>query len=157
MDICWPDDTRQVTLDWSKPITEAGLRDLPQDFIKSAWFYAVLGDLSGGSKLDVLYISKLTHASITFRPRQIGLPTTQRRYPKTELVVTGATVGERNFGRLTPRILDDIETLLIYANWSEDMVNRSKVYSGGSKRELLINNLGHKCMPERIFWGAVRG
>jgi len=155
--LAYPDEVSQVKIDWTKPILIESFMQKQITFKSDANFYKITGKFSNFDQ-KLFYIGKVYDQTVRQRMAQ---PDHKRRVtrlgkenPKHELLISlGSIVSKEEFK--TRKRINEVESLLIYAHWTEDMINEKKVYTCALARQLCITNTGSRSPLYRtVFYGA---
>jgi len=155
-EIAFPDDVVPVKIKWSRSydVDKVLSGEIQEDF--DAYFYKITGHYSQYVKL--FYIGKVFKQTISQRLSQPDHRTRQKKlgnnYPRHKIKIG---LGIPEIARKTKEIIDDIESILIYSNWNENVGNAKKIYKCDiGKSQLLITNTGfyrplHKISCKAVF------
>jgi hypothetical protein len=157
--VSWRDHVDVLArIEWTIPSTHdvlfSGL--LEQD--ATAYFYAIVS--LQRKTWSTHYIGKVYAQRSSQRHRAVDhvarLKELKARYPDR---VFHLTLGTPTFfdGREHPDevTIDQIESLLIYSNWSEAMINKRKIDSFTCPRQIVIENVGfNRHLWKRAAYGA---
>jgi hypothetical protein len=152
-----------VTITWSKPrpLSKSGPIEIPDDYIKPGYLYALVRNHGNSSYLDTIVYIGITNS----------LHQRFRNHPKVDEIraargMTGLSIGEIDFhGRRTTQgaghrpAIEELEHILIWSLW-DDLWNEKKQYTlpgmGANRgRAWEVRNEGYKfCgrMPKRIIY-----
>lgn len=156
----WPDYIDlSVTIEWTKPF--------PYDFLFSgemaendtAYFYAIVG--FHNKKWKPFYVGMTCQQNAAIRHKQqdhkTRLGELKAKYGIDFSLSLGTPSGISD-NDLTAETIGEIEGLLIYANWHDDMVNKRKIDDFSSKRQIYIRNTGwtSHTVPELAYGTMVK-
>ena len=119
--------------------------------------YMIVGHFGGSRR--ILYIGKAYRQFVSHRlsqPDHIRRWKKLRRiYPRHKLTVS---FGFATFddARGTSKRIDEVESILIYANWHERLMNSRKVYRFAIRGQIRLTNRGYyKPLRRECFHGTV--
>ncbi len=150
-----------VKVRWTKPIEY----DSAKDWCKAdgkAHFYIILG--KKGRSLKLFYVGKTYRSEVWLRLRSKDhlrrWQTLRKKYPSYKLLVSRGILNLPDwYGRMSShypkeRIIDSIESLLIYANYKQkSLINRSKRHDLRLSDQFIITNSGfYKPLFRRLIW-----
>lgn len=145
-------------INWTIPCTHdvlfSGL--LEQD--STAYFYAIIS-LQKKSWVTH-YIGKVFAQTASKRHRApdhvARLNELKTAHPDLHFHLTlGTPVFIEECGSADPKTIDDIEGLLIYSNWTDAMINKRRIDSFVSERQIVIENTGfHQHLYKRSAYGV---
>lgn len=148
----WPDSISvQAKINWTNPLTHdvlfSGL--IPED--ATAYFYAIV---STDRKIwTTHYIGKVYAQKSSQRHRSADhvarLKELQENYPTRIFHLTlGTPIFDGEIEIPNETVIDQIEGLLIYSNWNEEMVNKRKIDTFHCASQISLENTGfsnHLC------------
>lgn len=156
MNPLYPDDFWEASIGWSRPMGYDNLLAYGSNHDETANFYMILGRYSN-KPAKILYIG------MTFRQwvsKRLGQLDHQKRYAafighnkRHRFQVSHGSLIMKN-GNITRNRIEDIEKLLIHANYSAHSRNIKSIYTHGVSGSYLIHNTGYKCtLPGTISLG----
>jgi len=132
-----------VNINWAKPITHDMLYTGLSDMDDSAYFYAIIGLFEGD--WWPYYIGMVYSQNVSDRHKnkdhQERLEKLKKDYPKTTWHLTLGTPLLKG-KRLSKILISEIEGLLIYGNWHDELINKSKINRFSSSNAIKIINEG---------------
>ncbi len=146
-----------IDIHWSRPALYENARRNAYD--ARSWLYMLFG-YSGKSERKIFYIGKAVRSFIASRLGQADhlrrLKRLKKEHPNHQFRVTQGSVSVRG-GNITPRRIDQIESMLIYAFTEKNshITNKKKVWSHGITVPYTIRNLGYgNPLPKEIHHGV---
>lgn len=132
-----------VTVDWSAPVTHDMLHGGLVGEDDSAYFYAIIGRFE--KQWWPYYIGKVYSQSVSQRQKNKDhlkrLEELKKLSPSTTWHITLGTP-KFEYNNISPKIINEIEGLLIYSNWHKESINRSKINTFHSYNHIQITNTG---------------
>ena len=148
------DDYWEVYIQWTRPCLYERVRDEGSKYDNSAHLYYIRAKYSTG-RPKVLYIGQTYQQSVSIR---LGQPDHRKRcaeftnsYPNHHFAVSHGIVSI-TYGNITSNRIDDIESLLIYANDPEHAYNVRNINQHGVKRSYFVTNRGYRSTLPRFLW-----
>lgn len=121
------------------------------------YLYMIVGRFNASRR--ILYIGKTYRQYASYRltqPDHIRRRKKLRReYPHHKLTVSFGIV---NFDgvRCTSKRIDEVESILIYANWHPEIFNSKKVYHMAIREQIRVTNRGYyKPLTKECYYGTV--
>ncbi len=134
---------KSVTIDWSKPVTHDMLNTGLATNNDEAYLYSIIG-LFEGDWLP-FYIGMVYKQDISSRHKNHDhirrLKRLKELHPETTWHLTLGTVVSKE-GRITKKLISEIEGLMIYSHWHEDSINENKINGYYGNSYTLITNKG---------------
>lgn len=138
----WPEYFDVIAdISWSIPINYEHIFNAPEN--KTAYFYTIVSKVN--ETWEIYYIGMTYNQSAAVRVQQLDhrrrLNNLQSMYPRQ---VFSLSLGTPKFmrGRITKKLIEVIEGLLIYGNWHEKMINSKKIQLFKDLKQIYINNIG---------------
>lgn len=155
--VAWPDYVDlKVSIRWTAPAMHDVLFSNHVAEDDEAYFYAITARCRGA--WYAYYIGMVYDQSASLRHRQGDhverLAELKRRHPDLNF---GISLGVPDFNGVCfdRRMIEEIEGLLIYSNWHEDMINIRKVDFFCSPRQIHVKNTGFSDHLEKeVFYGV---
>lgn len=133
----------EVTIDWSVPVTHDMLNYGLATSDDSAYFYSIIGLIN--KEWWVYYIGMVFSQSVSKRQKN---PDHKRRLDELKMlypeVTWHITLGTPNFNKykIEKGLIQEIEGLLIYSHWHEEIINKAKIDYFISENAIQITNTG---------------
>jgi len=154
--LSWPDDLSvKGEIEWSRPYTldVVFTGHAPED--ETAYFYAIIA--LWDKEWCPFYIGIVYYQSVSERHKnkdhQKRMSFLQNKYPSLTFQISLGTP-HLQVGAINEKTVKEIEGLLIYSNWHEDMINKKKTEYFTSDRQLYIKNTGFN---EHLFVESAYG
>lgn len=157
MKIRWPAETWKINLRWTKPLppksTWQEFHDSLSEEAQGGYFYCITGK-HGSSPRRIFYVGMTYKQFVADRLYKYGLAKCRKNYKNHKLGISIGILQGGSYGKVTLRLVQSVETLLIYSLWSDYMLNSKSTLSGGTTQQFLVHNTGYTGIPPFIFWGA---
>lgn len=135
----------QVEIRWTKPIKYENTLNLPEEKMDYAWYYKILAKYPTG-EYKLLYIGKTERfvaARLKDRDHKNRIEKLKKDYPKHKITVSLGNVYMPYSPK--PKTVDQIETLLIFANSDLPFItNRKKIWGHRIQNDYIIINKGFR-------------
>jgi hypothetical protein len=147
-----------VQIEWTIPCTHDVLFSGLVDQDSTAFFYAIVS-LQKKSWVTH-YIGKVFAQNASQRHRAqdhlVRLNALKVQYPDFVFHLSlGTPMFVDGRGMADAKTIDDIEGLLIYSNWTGDMINKKRVEYFTCQRQIVIENIGfHNHLYKRSAYGV---
>ena len=140
-----PDDVAvRATIHWSTPYAHEVLLTGNADEDEGTYFYAIVAYTD--REWWTYYIGMSYDQWVSDRHKQPDhvekLKELRRNNKETNFQVSLGAVKFAPYTRVTRALIEELEGLLIYANWHEDLVNKKKTEGFHSKRSFHVENAG---------------
>ena len=133
----------KVTIDWSRPMTHDMLNYGMAKSDEFAYFYSIIGYVN--KAWWPYYIGMVYKQSVSERhenpDHKKKLNELKSAFPEITWHLTLGTPDIKG-KRLTKKLIESVEGLLIYSNWQDEMVNKSKINKFNSDATIEIINTG---------------
>lgn len=133
----------RVSIEWTKPVTHDVLKTGLVESDETAFFYIIIALIN--KKWVPFYIGKVYSQSVSERHKNTDhlrkIEGLTKDHPD---VIWHIMLGTPSLleGKITTDKVDYIEGLLIYSNWHEALINRSKINGFISNKHIHIINTG---------------
>ncbi len=151
-------DFEEIKIKWSKPIKyEKFLEDDSNDE-QYVYLYIIIGKYSE-NPYELFYIGKSYYSFVSDRlknkdhkERYVEI---KKKCPGYKLFISLGFIKLSDRKKITDKLIDEIESILIYANDNEYIFNKNKLYSYNVDNEYKITNKGFKHIPlyKKIYNG----
>jgi hypothetical protein len=154
----WPEHFNiQGTIDWTKPITHDLLFTDEISENNTAYFYSIVA--LKNKHWHSFYIGMVFKQCVSERHKQADhktrLKKLQENHPNLQFLLTLGTP-ILTTGELTQATIEEIEGLLIFSNWHEQMVNPRKIKTFLGRNQIHIENTGWtKHLVQEMGYGVV--
>jgi hypothetical protein len=146
MKILFEDAFLNVTISWSRPMLYENLISNGSSYDETAYLYMISGKYHNHPN-KVFYIGKTYNQTVSNRLTQKDhkkrYDALKKEYPRHKLFVSHGNVQIHN-GNVSPKRIDQIESILIYSMPGEHSINKMNFWSHGVKNEYLLTNKGYK-------------
>jgi hypothetical protein len=144
----WSHDSEEIdlvaTIDWSHPVTHDMLNTGLASSDDTAYFYSIIG--LSDQEWWPYYIGKVYSQSISQRHKNSDhlkrIQKLKTMYPNVIWHITLGTLTFTDNKRINETLIDDLEGLLIYSNWHDESINKSKINNFSADRQIQITNTG---------------
>ena len=154
-----PDFGYRVQISWSRPASYDKIVSSGSPHDAEGWLYMILG-YHRSSHPKLFYIGKVFETYVSrrlrardHRARYYRMCHSHPRY--TFRVSLGAI--KLAHGHVTARLVDDVESILIFAAYHsrDTLINKSKWYKSGWKHPYVITNLRYRApLPREVHHGV---
>jgi len=144
-----------ITLTRHRLLQKGYVKPHPEEY--RIYLYMIVGHF--GSSRRVLYIGKTYRQNASYRLAQPDhvrrWKKLRRMYPRHKLTVSFG-LAEFDGDRCTSKRIDEVESILIYANWHDRLINAKKIYRFAIRGQLRLTNSGYyKPLKRECFHGTV--
>ncbi len=149
---------KEIEIKWSKPIKYEEFLEDGLDGEQYVYLYMIIGKYSE-NPYKLFYIGK-TYSNIVFyrlknKDHKERYAKIKKNFPRHELFISLGFIKLSDGKNITKKLIDEIESILIYTNYNKYIFNKNKIYSYKIDNEYKITNKGFKYIPlyKKINYG----
>jgi len=161
MERVWQEEVYKVEIEWSNPISYDDALNVSLEKLEEVYFYKIIGEYSDSYSL--MYIGKVYDQAVSERLKnkdhQVKRAQWQTEHPRTKFCISFGQLKSKHFDEETEKwkrkVVDDIESLLIYSHsdhmklknsksiWSHSILLEYQVLNTGFIKEKMIEELAY--------------
>ncbi len=157
MELLFEETSYIYNIKWHRPVLYDKFIKEGSEHDYDSYFYMIIGRY-GKSYPKLFYIGKTYRQVVSVRLTQKDHVARYKflckEYPRHKLYVVCSEIIMEDT-QIRSRRVDEVETLLIYSNDCETLINKSKLIYITNKDQYMIRNSGHyKPLHKNLFYGV---